>query len=401
MLLVSGLGLFYLNRNLAKHYRMISLVAQQISQGDHSLRIPDLELGEFNHLGQNLNQMLGKLDDTIAHLALHREELRLVLSSIDDLIWSQDSEGRIVWANSAFASFFAGYDEKTSTNISELANDPLLTSAMDDWDSAERLRLKELHFKGHYFLLSGKRNPQAQRTVYLMQNIDSIRQAEQMKKDFVVNLAHELRTPLTAIHGFSEAMEEFVVEENQRYLRIIQNHTKRLIHLIKDLEQLIRLESTDRLELQEINLATFFDNLALVLSPMTESKGLQLKIRLAEGLPRFVCDPFKFEQIFINLVQNSLRYTDTGSIRIAATREHQSVLFRVSDTGRGIEAVHLPRIFERFYVADPSRNRERTGTGLGLAIVKHIVLLHRGNIFAESEPGKGTSFFMRFPITTV
>jgi two-component system phosphate regulon sensor histidine kinase PhoR len=120
---------------------------------------------------------------------------------------------------------------------------------------------------------------------------------------------------------------------------------------------------------------------------------------LEDHLPIFECDPFRFEQIFINLVQNSLRYTDQGGITIECKRQSDAITFTVSDTGSGIDPVHLPRIFERFYVGDPSRNRKLTGTGLGLAIVKHIVLMHGGTICANSSPGKGTSIEMSFPLT--
>ena len=120
-------------------------------------------------------------------------------------------------------------------------------------------------------------------------------------------------------------------------------------------------------------------------------------MELEDGLERMVCDPFRFEQIFINLAQNSLRYTDTGGISIRGFREGQNAVFEVADSGRGIPAEHLDRIFERFYVADPSRNRGLSGTGLGLAIVKHIVRLHQGEITVSSEMGRGTTFRISIP----
>ena len=105
------------------------------------------------------------------------------------------------------------------------------------------------------------------------------------------------------------------------------------------------------------------------------------------------------EQVFINLVQNSLRYTTTGGITIRCKLADKEANFEVSDTGMGIDNIHLPRIFERFYVADPARNKTQSGTGLGLAIVKHIVQLHKGRITVQSEPGKGTIFSILLPLT--
>ena len=118
---------------------------------------------------------------------------------------------------------------------------------------------------------------------------------------------------------------------------------------------------------------------------------------LTDNLPRLECDPFRLEQVFINLVQNSLRHTERGSIIIRAMRQEDFLRFEVEDTGEGIQRQYLDRVFERFFVADPSRNKGQSGTGLGLAIVKHIVLLHRGKIMVASEPGKGARFTILLP----
>lgn len=397
LLLCSAVIVWRIYSGLRKQLDLISTVANQISTGDYSQRIPDLELDEMEHVGKDLNKMLGKLDRTIHHLSVHREELRLILSTIDDVLWSQNLEGRIEWVNSAFQELFASYNSAREQCYWEVIREPQLLAMLKDSEGSPERIMTELQLGEHFYLLSGMTNLQARRRVFILQNIDGIRQAEQMKRDFVVNLAHELRTPLTAIKGFSEAMQENCLTENDRYLKIIQNHTERLIHLIIDLEQLIRLERTVGIEKQEISLQTFFDNLFLIMSPELEDKGLSFDIELDKRMPRLSCDPFKLEQVFINLVQNSLRYTETGGIRIRSSVSDYRITFEVSDTGKGIEAKHLPRIFERFYVADSARNRSRSGTGLGLAIVKHIVLLHKGSIEVNSEPGKGTSFLIHLP----
>jgi two-component system phosphate regulon sensor histidine kinase PhoR len=145
-------------------------------------------------------------------------------------------------------------------------------------------------------------------------------------------------------------------------------------------------------------LSPFFENLELILNPMVQDRNLALILTLSPDLPRFSCDPFKLEQVFINLVQNSLRYTDQGGITIKCSVDENQLLIEVADTGKGIEPLHLPRIFERFYVADPARNRQQSGTGLGLTIVKHIVLIHNGTIEAFSNPGEGTSFRISLPL---
>jgi len=397
MVLVTGIIIWRISHSLHKQYELISKVAIQIAQGDHSIRIPDLESDEINVVGKDLNKMLIKLDKTIHHLAVHREELRLVLSSIEDVLWSQNLDGKLEWANSAFKELFTAYDPHQKQFYWDVIREPLLIEQIKDSAHSSDKLMRELQLGEHSFLLSGTHNVHARRRVFILQNIDDIRAAEQMKKDFVVNLAHELRTPLTAIKGFTEVMQEKPRQDNSRYLKIIHNHSNRLIHLIADLEQLIRLERIADIETTEIELRAFFENIKLIISPFVEEKGLQLLVELDPCLPHLACDPFKFEQVFINLVQNSLRYTDKGVITIRSTALNKEALFEVSDTGKGIEAKHLPRIFERFYVADPARNKSNSGTGLGLAIVKHIVLLHHGKISVSSELGKGTTFQIRIP----
>ncbi len=397
--IIASTALFILltQRLVSRQYEKIRETAEKVTQGDHSQRIPALGVEEFNELGKSINLMLGKLDDTIGHLAIHREELRLIVSTIDDALWAQTPDGRIEWANMEFQKLFGAYKPALHQYYWEVIRDPELCHVIGDCNIESERKVNEVLLENHHFLLNGSYNRAAGRAVFFLQNIDPIRIAEQMKKDFIVNLAHELRTPLTAIKGFSEAMEETAKPENIRYLKIIQNHTNRLIRLIQDLQHLIRLEQGKNLDIQEINLHTFFDNIQMLLAPMVEEKGLKMEFEIASGAGRFRLDPYKFEQIFINLVENSLRHTDTGRIKISVVHHEDNLNIEVSDTGIGIGEEHLPRIFERFYVINGGRDKSSSGTGLGLAIVKHIVNLHQGTVRAISSPGQGTSFQITIP----
>jgi two-component system phosphate regulon sensor histidine kinase PhoR len=129
-----------------------------------------------------------------------------------------------------------------------------------------------------------------------------------------------------------------------------------------------------------------------------KSKGLALEVALPEHLPRLLADPFLLEQMLVNLVDNALKYTEKGKIRVECSSTGREIEIKVSDTGIGIAAEHLPRIFERFYVADKSRSRKGGGTGLGLSIVKHVVQLHSGTIDVRSTVGAGTTFTIALPI---
>ncbi len=128
-----------------------------------------------------------------------------------------------------------------------------------------------------------------------------------------------------------------------------------------------------------------------------KEKGFFINLSAGPDLPTVQGDPFKLEQIFINLIDNAMKYTEKGGITIAITYEDKKIVVTVQDTGVGIPPEHLSRIFERFYVVDKSRSKKLGGTGLGLSIVKHIILLHNGTITAQSIPGQGTTFIVTFP----
>jgi len=382
---------------LGTYFSVIKNCAAQVKNGEHECRMRISSISEFDDIRKAVNPMLDGLDNAIKHLGVHREELRLIVNTIEEILWAQGLDGKIEWVNEPFCQLFETYDPFQGQYYWEVIREPELTTSIKEFSTGLPQKLNEIEINGSYYLLSGSRNPKAGRLVFILQNIDAIRKAEQMKKDFIVNLAHELRTPLTAIKGFSEAMEQTAKIENIRYLKIIQNHTDRLIHLINDLQTLIKLERNATLSRQKINLPTFFDNIRMILMPMLEEKGLSLKLDLDENLPRFAVDPFKFEQVFINLMENALRYTETGGITVKVWFRDLNLNVEFCDTGSGILQEHLSRIFERFYVADPSRNKANGGAGLGLAIVKHIILLHQGKIEVKSTPGTGTCFTIQIP----
>ena len=134
-----------------------------------------------------------------------------------------------------------------------------------------------------------------------------------------------------------------------------------------------------------------------IFTQKAKEKNLKLSL-ICESKPVIRGEPFKLEQMFINLIDNAIKYTEKGEVFVALKQSDKKVIVKIKDTGIGIPKEHLDRIFERFYVVDKSRSRKLGGTGLGLSIVKHIVLLHNGKIDVKSTPGKGTEFIITFPL---
>jgi two-component system phosphate regulon sensor histidine kinase PhoR len=241
-------------------------------------------------------------------------------------------------------------------------------------------------------------------------DISHIEEAEQMRRDFVANVSHELRSPLTVLSGFIETLRGAArndPEARERFLEIMEQEAQRMNRLVDDLLSLSRVEVNERvrprheLELGQVLRATF-----AALRPQIEDNGITLAFDEGAGGHRITGDPDQLTQVFHNLVENAIKYGGAGG-RIGVTvRRHDRMLgfstavlsVEVTDSGEGIDPVHIPRLTERFYRVDTHRSREMGGTGLGLAIVKHIVNRHRGRLVIRSTPGEGSVFTVLLPV---
>jgi two-component system phosphate regulon sensor histidine kinase PhoR len=238
-------------------------------------------------------------------------------------------------------------------------------------------------------------------SVALFRDVTELRRLENVCRDFVANVSHELRTPITAIRGYAETLRDGALEDREtaeKMVDVIHRQSERLSELVSDLLELSRLEGDGApLSRAEVGVAEAVAQALEVIRPKVTTKKLVLESRIESGL-RVVADPRALEQVLLNLVENSVKYTpDGGRIEVAGQAEGGRCTIAVHDTGVGIEAKHLPRIFERFYRVDKGRGRELGGTGLGLAIVKHLVHAMGGEVRVSSAPGDGSTFFVVLP----
>ena len=241
------------------------------------------------------------------------------------------------------------------------------------------------------------------------QDITHLREAEEMRRDFVANVSHELRTPLTAILGFIETLKGPArddPEAQERFLGIMEDEARRMNRMISDLLSLSRVEGQERMRPSEtVNLSDIMASTIASLRQVAEEAGNRIEIEGAEVPVMVTGDSDQLTQVFLNLTENALKYagadrpvvlrvseeTGTGSLKGPVVRVD------VVDQGDGIDPLHLPRLTERFYRVDTHRSRAMGGTGLGLAIVKHIVNRHRGRLRISSELGQGSTFSVLLP----
>lgn len=223
---------------------------------------------------------------------------------------------------------------------------------------------------------------------------------EQSRRDLVANVSHELKTPIAAIRAHLENLLDGVEQPDPRTLQVMLSQTERLARLIEQLMELSRLESGELpLRREEIPLAPLVTQVLSEIEVARSDRGVAVESRLPSDLPPVDADRERVHQVLFNLVDNAVRFTPAGgAVTVSAQRHNGSVEVRVADTGAGISPEHLPRLFERFYRADPARSREDGGTGIGLAIARSVVEAHGGHIRAESELGKGSVFTFDLPV---
>lgn len=395
LLLAAFFTAWLLYEYLMRPIRALMQVADSIASKDLSSRMPENQSWEIARLAEFSNYMLDRMAASIERHRESRDELQLILSSVEDALWVQDMEGRIELCNPIFQELFPGAKDSPQAYCWEVIRERDLLRVIKEVSDEEKARLSEITLNEHTYLLSASLNRDAGKLIFILQNIDDIKATEQMKKDFAMNVAHELRTPLTAIKGFVDIVKDDYPQN--RYLGIIQRHTDRLIALVGDLEELARLERAPQLDIQDICLKTFFSNIQSIFEAALKEKGLSFTLDIEPANLRAKLDPYKMEQVFINLIDNAIRYTMSGGIHIYARQQEAELILIVKDSGKGIPPDQVPRVFERFYTVDQSRSRSTGGTGLGLAIVKHIVVSHGGRISLDSTLGKGSSFRIVIP----
>lgn len=227
-----------------------------------------------------------------------------------------------------------------------------------------------------------------------------LEQVEKLRRELVANVSHELKTPISALRAHLENLLDGVEQPDRATIAVMLQQSERLGRLVEQLLDLSRLESGDiPMELRAASIQPLLDDVRSELEGAMAERGVELRTEIPPDLPAVLGDRERIHQVLFNLLDNAVRFTPRdGLVTVSAHRVGQRCEVRVTDTGPGIPAEHLPLVFERFYRADPARARGDGGTGIGLAIVRSIVEAHGGRIHAESEVGRGTTFAFDLPI---
>jgi two-component system, OmpR family, phosphate regulon sensor histidine kinase PhoR len=395
---------YFLSRRVTGPLEEMRSMAVRVANSDFSQRAPERGGVELQELGKALNIMSAQLEARLRELAAEKSELQATLANMIEGVLVVDAGNRVRLINATLRRQFELTDVALGKTALEVFRSAPLQDLLAKTLSGEQKSVHEMSFIGmeeRVFDVAAAplRTPDGGITgaVVVMHDITRIKQLENIRKEFVANVSHELRTPLSIIKGYVETLlDEQPPDEatSKQFLATIQRHSRRLEALIADLLSISELESQQaRLSLAPVVLADAARNVVEELSQRARAKNTTVEVNIHGILPAVRADAQRLHQVLVNLLDNAIKYTPTGSkVSVTAQVIGNEVDVCVADNGPGISPEHLSRIFERFYRVDKARSRELGGTGLGLSIVKHIIQAHGGRVWAESPPTGGTMF---------
>jgi two-component system phosphate regulon sensor histidine kinase PhoR len=408
MILVATGIAYFISRFVSKKYSILIAELKEgferVSNGELETRIlfQPKEPADLNELVNHFNSMTESLKQQVQDLAQQSEELSATIATIPTGIALVEKEGKIILSNSYFQEMFS----PSSRNIEnkyfwEVLRDSKLNELVSELLEKKRDFNTELEISGKIYQAKGNYIEKKNKAVLVFYDITPSKKLEQVKKDLITNISHELRTPLTSIKGYVETLEGTGVnaQEREKYLQIIKKNVERLINMVNNLLFLSELENEDKMQLEKVDLQELIINIHKIFEPAFREKNLRFNLNISPNLPKIEADLFKMEQLFINLIDNAVKYTEKGEVTVSISLiSNNRVKVEIADTGIGLKKEEINHIFERFYVVNKARSRKEGGTGLGLSIVKHIVLLHKGEIEVDSQPGIGTRIKVILPV---
>jgi PAS domain S-box-containing protein len=397
-LLAAGALAWLLSREVVKPLVQLGEAARAIADGQPPA-FPDSGVPEVAQHIVALRAMHEQLDQRFTDLVREREETTTLIETMADGVVAADARGAIVTLNRAARRLLGYGPDDAFPALAELFHEKAARDLVATVLAGNEAEPQELERGGRTLLVTARALPNGG-GLLVIRDVTELRRLEAVRRDFVANVSHELKTPLTSIAGYAEtlATEASPGTQIERFARPILSNARRMHRLVDDLLDLSRIESGRWQPTPErVDLRGLAGDAWAAFADRAGERRIQFAVTAA-GVHDVTADPDALRQVLTNLLDNALRHTPPGGrITVSLESAPGGVAVAVADTGSGIAPEHLPRIFERFYRADPGRSREEGGTGLGLAIVKHLVEAHGGRVEAHSTLGKGTTIRMFFP----
>jgi two-component system phosphate regulon sensor histidine kinase PhoR len=362
----------------------------------------ETQIRELQNLSSAITLLLSTFNLKHETMDAERARLATVLDQITDGVLITDANGIIQFANPAAGRLFQA-SNPVERSIAEVVRHHQLVEAWRRCQQTRQLQSESVEVPTrHQFLqLVIIPDQHSSGSLLLVQDLTRIRRLETVRRDFISNLSHELRTPLASLKALTETLQDGALDDPpaaRRFIEQIQIEVDALSQMVTELLELSRIES-GRLTLDRRPVAPqdLLSSASKRMRLQAERAALNLRVECSSDLPKVEIDLQRLEQVLVNLIHNAVKFTRPGGeILLLAEAGKGEVRFAVRDTGIGIPAEDVTRIFERFYRVDKSRTG--SGTGLGLSIAKHIVEAHKGRIWVESIEGQGSTFRFTIPL---
>lgn len=397
-LLLAGVAARQLARSVTRPIADLRDVARSLADGDLSRRPALLAEGEVGALGEALRRLAEQSSARMDALQADEALLAALTESLNEAVIAVDARQQVVRINET-ARQLLRLRSPVPFPSDYLPRDRALREALAAVLRGEVAPPTEVRVDDRTLTLTARPLPDGG-AILALYDLTPFRRLEAVRRDFVANVSHELRTPLTVIAGFVETLgdEELPAPLRRQFLGMTEANVRRMQRIVDDLLDLSRIESGGWLpNPADLDVRSLVAEILAPLAQAAEAKGVTLVADVPATIETVYIDPTAARQVLSNLAENALRHTTTGHVTVFAERAPDGVWLGVRDSGAGISEEHLPRIFERFYRADPGRSREAGGTGLGLSIVRHLAEAHGGRVRAESTFGVGTTIAALFP----
>ncbi len=398
----------FIIKTMIEPINKMTKTVNEIAQGNYHKKVHIGESGRFGTLAHAINNMSQVLESTIEDLKDRNTKLEAMANGMKDAVIAIDYEYKIILINPMCYKLFSLDGDVMNKNIFDVLRNEHIFNAIEyvlkRQDAIEKefkyVRNKTIKLHANP-ILSRDDGGACIGALLLMEDVTKIRKLEIMRRSFVSNVTHELKTPLTSIRGFIETLKNGAISNPtiaNKFLDIIDIEAERLYNLIQDILALSEIEVREQdFDVSYYNIEEITDHVFNILKPKADSKNIDLQFHVEVGVVDFLCNKSRMYQMLINLIDNAINYTEEGTVKLLCKKENNYLIFVIEDTGIGIEASQIPRIFERFYRVDKGRSRRTGGTGLGLSIVKHIVMLYKGEISMKSVVNEGTTCTVRLP----
>ncbi len=407
-ILIAGVLAFFLAGTISNPLRRLTRRTQEMAKGN-------LEAAEIRTISRNNRDELTELESNFAYMGRElssmlreinneKNKLSTVFTYMADGLVVYDTQGHMVQSNPAaarlmgdrilyddFDTIFAPHRIEEYLQAEERTHTALM-QVEDSYINAIFVEYKE-----------EEEDAQAAGLIVVLQDTTEQKQVEEMQKEFVANVSHELRTPITTIKSYVETLMDGAKDEPEiedQFLHVINHESDRMTHLISELLELSRIDSRRiKLNLEPLDLTELIGRSVFEHRILADRNQQTLEFTGDDKPVYILADETRVEQVLRNLITNAIKYSpEKASITLGLRLRAQRVEAFVKDTGMGIEKKEQERIFERFYRVDKARSRSMGGTGLGLAIAREIMDMHHGDIWVESDLGKGSTFWLSFPL---